>query len=291
MSVIGFSPIGPSPVRDFRTVDFTRDITPPPPGAPWVSLPIFPSPPPTTPMATIQQATWTCDTEPDSAGLDPDPSARLIQSPTFDATSTSQLIGDCVDGCSYFFTIEVTLSDNRILVKQASMACFSYHTHLASLQPGAIPFDYDEFISRFPEFGALPESQAQEYWDQACVMFRNDGSSPEQDEGQRRVILDVLTAHMAALFALPPIGRGGIGAMVGVTTSKSVNGVSVGNSGLLPGFTGTRAWLAMTQYGLKYLALTAGYRAFHYVQGPQRYPYPPNRVWPPYGYMPYWPWW
>jgi hypothetical protein len=294
--LISLAPIGPDPVRDFRMVDFTNDITPP-------TIPLYPTPPiypsipppvttPHPPSATISSSVWTIWLDPDSNVQDPDPSAHLIGNPALASTSVAQLIGECLDGCTYLLAIQANLSDGRVLVKEASLACVSYKTQLQSLPEGAIPFDYDEWIRKFPELSGLPEQLAQGYWDEAGLIFRNDCTSPEWDLDKRREILDLLTAHCAMLFAPPPIGRGGGGAnaLGGVLTNKSVDGVSVGSSGLFPGVNGTQAWYLTTQYGQKAWRLMAAYRTFHYVQGPQRYPYPPNRTWPPsYGaYYPYW---
>jgi hypothetical protein len=266
---VTFGPIGPAPARDIFVFDFTQQVG-------------------TT--GSITAAQWTCGLDAATLITDPDPTTHIIGAPTYDRYHTSALCGDMLQGVIYELQTVVTIDDGRIFTRTAELLCTSEVGAIIVDVDGAIRFDFNEWVTRFPEFANLDPDQAHEYWDQACTMFRNDASSPEQDLTQRRTILDVLTAHFAALFALPPIGRGGVNAMVGVYTSKSVNGVSLGNSGLLPGFSGTRAWLATTQYGLKYLALTAGYRAFHYVQGPQRYPYPPNVPWPPYGYLPFWPW-
>lgn len=288
-----FAPIAPAPVRDYRSFDFTREIAPTPLAPPasdmaaggYTALP----------GGVIVEALWSCRVMAGSQRDDPEADRRLVTSPVFDAMTTSQLVGDCVEGVTYELSAQVTLSDGRVFVKSAPLICYGAAAQDAAppvlLENGAIPFDYESWVLKFPEFQMLTETQAQAYWDEAGLLFRNDATSPVPDPTQRREILDLLTAHCAALFAPPPMGRGGsagYGALAGVITSKSVNGVSVGSSGLLPGFTGNKAWFAQTQYGLKYLSLTAGWRQFHYVPGP--YPRFPPSHWPAYGYAPaYWP--
>jgi hypothetical protein len=259
IGMIAFPPISPSPVRDFRAFDFTKDINPPISGYFYQPAPVAP--------ASIMEAIW-------SGVTDPAPSDRMIGPPVFDVTTTSQLIGDCVDGCTYALSAQVKLSDGRILVKNGTLVCLSAETQAenatANLPPGVLAFDYDEWLTKYPEFSQVPEPQAEGFWLQAGIIFRNDLTSPEWDPVVRRDILDTLTAHLAMVLLPPPLGRGGISGMVGPISSKSVNGVSVSSSGIA-GFSGMRAWYASTPYGLKYLALTAAYRTFHYIPGPQRF--------------------
>jgi hypothetical protein len=288
---IAFPPISPTPVRDFRTVDFTAQIMPPaqadgggmvvdcPPGG----VGVIPDPNASeTVLPTITEVQWRISNAPDSKVVDPDPGLRLIGDPTFDATSTTQLLGDMMADSVYLFEVIIQLDDGRILLQQVSLACLEAEFKIRKLGPCEVAFDYDQWIMAFPEFSALPEPLAQNYWDNASMLFANDCYSCIDNPDQRRDVLNLLTAHVATLFAPPPIGRGGSPtALVGALTNKSVGGVSVGSTGLFPGVSGTQAWYLQTPYGAKFWMLTRACRLFHYVQGPQRYPYPPGQIWPP----------
>lgn len=270
--MVALSPIDPAPVQDFRTFDFTNLIK-------------------TATGASITSGTWSCVLDASSDVIDPDPALRLVGAPTFTQLTTTQMIGNCIDNCIYDLSATVNISDGRVLVLNGSLSCQSGYGVAAGLPEGAIPFDYNEFISKFPSFAPLPEEQVAGYWDEAGMIFRNDNTSPEQDPTIRREILDLLTAHCALLFAPAPVGMGGgtYASLGGVLTSKSVNGVSVGSSGLFPGMTGTQAWYGLTQYGLKVWKILAAYRTMHYFANPPRfgYAYGPLRGFGAFGLGPY----
>jgi hypothetical protein len=267
--IVVLPPIYPAPVRDFRIFDFTAPIKP-------------------ATKAAITAASWSCTVDAQSEVVDPTPSGRLIGAPSFDTFTTTQLIGDCVDNCLYALSAQVTVTDGRILVLNGSLYCSGLPA-VAILPDGALVFDYDEFVIKFPEFMPLSEELLAGYWAQAGMLFRNDATSSEQDPVIRREILDLLTAHCAVLFAPPPVGRGGGGssALGGVLTSKSVNGVSVGSSGVFPGMSGTQAWYMLSSYGQKAWMMTRAYRTFHYLPGPQRFPSSNNPIWPFGPFNPY----
>jgi Protein of unknown function (DUF4054) len=260
VAVATFDPILPAPTRDYFTFDFTREVQNIPPGAP-----------PGTPF--IQAATWSITIEPTTADptLDPTPASRLIGAPIFDDNHTSHLAGDMVDGVVYVLTAQVTVSDGRILQKSGEVTCLIQREPvIPPLDPGVVPFDYDRFISAYPQFTGVNSDIMERLWTSAGLLFRNDSTSPEQDLPTRAYLLSLLTAHLALLFSGGPGGYGATG-MVGRINSKSVNGVSVSADGF-PGVNGTQAWYLSTQYGALFWKMTAAYRTMHYFPGPIRYP-------------------
>ena len=111
------------------------------------------------------------------------------------------------------------------------------------------------------------------------MLFRSC-SSPVQNLDERKELLLLLTAHLAALFGGPNGGGGFSPAMTGVITSKSVNGVSLGSSGMFPGVSGTQAWYMTTKYGQAYWMKVRAYRLFYYAPGFQRLMISPFTNWP-----------
>lgn len=256
--VTTFDPILPAPARDYFTFDFTNEI---------LNVPAAAS----NTQPFIQSAVWFIAMEPSSPpDIDMMPGDRLIGNALYDSYRTTHLVGDMVDGAVYVLTAQVTLTDGRILIKSAELACLTRGEPIAPpLDAGVVPFDYDRFISAFPQFAGADTDAIERLWISAGMLFRNDATSPEQDLPTRAYLLGLLTAHMATLFAGPGAKYGG-STMVGRINSKSVNGVSVSAEGF-PGVSGTQSWYLMTQYGALFWKMTAAYRTMHYFPGPVRY--------------------
>src|SRR3954463_15738514 len=108
IDVTVFDPILPAPTRDVFVFDFTDAITknPNPSG-------------PANPV--IASVTWECTLATYSQVIDPTPSARLVDAPTFSDFKTSCLAGDMIDGADYLFTATATITDGRILSKLGSV--------------------------------------------------------------------------------------------------------------------------------------------------------------------------
>ena len=271
-----FPVIAPAPVRDYRTFDFTAELANVPPGLPGISpAPPDPSPTPLPPSATIEEAIWSIAMEPSSEEQDEFAYTRLIGLPVISQKTTSHLIGDMLPGCTYVLTAQILTDDKRVFIKHGELVCMVQQEPVSPpINAGVVVFDYDRFVSAFPQFaGVLPDT-LERMWTTAGLIFRNDWTSPEPDLGTRAYLLALLTAHIAQLFAGPPGSPGGLyggGGMVGRINSKSVNGVSVSADGF-PGVTGTQSWYLTTQFGALYWKATAAYRTFHYVPGPIRFP-------------------
>ncbi len=134
-------------------------------------------------------------------------------------------------------------------------------------------FDYPTFIARYPEFSSVTSTLAQAYFNEATLYLANDGSGPVTDPVQQLTLLNMLTAHIAALNSgvngQTPSG------IVGRISSASEGSVSVSSD--MGGVPGTAAWFVQTKYGFNYWQATASFRTFRYVAGnptPTQLPYP-----------------
>jgi hypothetical protein len=253
LDLVVLDPIMPAPVRDHREFDFTDRIG--------------------DANDVIRDVAWSIVVSPASRVKDPTPEARLIGEPIIDETGqkTSHLIGDCIENVIYYLTVRATITDGRVLVVRGQLACLTDVTRPIALRNGAVPFNYDLWLARYPEFREVSQSQAEGFWENASLIFRNDFTSPEPDVRIRQVLLQCLTAHIAALFG-GPNGGGGFGlALTGTVSSKSVGSVSL-SAGGWPGVQGTQAWYLQTAYGAEFWRKTAAYRLFKYVSGPTRFP-------------------
>ena len=134
------------------------------------------------------------------------------------------------------------------------------------------------------------------YFDLATTFCRNDGggpvgagvggcgglfsffSSPTTSAAATQLqtnMLNLLTAHLAQLFAPLPTGQPASG-LVGRITSASEGSVSV--SAEFPA-SPAAAWFLQTAYGAAFWQMSAPFRTARYLPGPQRV----NNPWPIYG--------
>ena len=127
-------------------------------------------------------------------------------------------------------------------------------------------FSYQEFIAVYPTFSCLSALQAQAYFDQATMYHRNDGFGPVATEAIQKMLLYMLTAHIATLLSG---GSNGGAAPVGRLSSASEGSVSA-EFDLGADVKMNQAWFVQTQYGLSYWQATAAYRQMRYVPPIQR---------------------
>lgn len=152
----------------------------------------------------------------------------------------------------------------------------------------ALTFDYDVFSTRFPELvpplGPVTSVLGALYWAEAGMYWPNDGSQAVTDD-QQRLLLDLLTAHIAGLNAA--ISGALPYNVVGRIASASEGSVSISAQlSLSPGGI-LQEWYAQTKYGFQFWAMTAGFRLARYRAGPRRVFDPGAAVMGgPYG--PYW---
>jgi hypothetical protein len=143
-----------------------------------------------------------------------------------------------------------------------------------------VTFNYDLWIATYPEFAYIAAPLAQSYFDMATLYLRNDGTGPVLDPTVQLTLLNMLTAHLAKLFA-PPATGGIPSGLVGRISSASEGTVSVAAE--FP-MNPENAWFLQTSYGAAFWQATSAWRRATYVPGPgSARSFPPylglNRVW------------
>lgn len=138
----------------------------------------------------------------------------------------------------------------------------------------AVTFDYTQWKALYPELSTVPEPAANGYFDQAGMFWRNDGTSPATTDGMQRNLMNLMTAHIAALFrqsqGMPAPGNAqDANSPVGRINSAAQGSVNMQVELLSPGPNPSDLylWLSQTKYGLMFWAATSTYRSAHYVRG------------------------
>lgn len=130
---------------------------------------------------------------------------------------------------------------------------------------GAVAFDYATWSARYPELSAsVSEATAQTYFAEAGFYCDNSATSPVSDEAARLVLLNMVTAHIAALNA--PIDGQASSPLVGRISQATEGSVTVQTDNQYP--PGTVQWWQQTKYGAAFWAATAQYRQFSLHPGP-----------------------
>lgn len=140
---------------------------------------------------------------------------------------------------------------------------------------GPITFSYPAWIARYPEFVGVSQPLAQQYFAEATLYCDNTGAGPVRDPIQLALLLNMLTAHVAAInapqiagAANDGVGSGPNSTLVGRIDSATEGSVTV--SADMPEQPGTEAWFNQTKYGAAYVAATLQYRTMRYYVGPRR---------------------
>ncbi len=134
-----------------------------------------------------------------------------------------------------------------------------------------VAFNYQGFITAFPEFNYLSSAQVLNYFTLATSFCRNDGCGPVNDPNMQSTLLNMLTAHIAQMFAPTASGQNAP-QTVGRIANASEGSVSVQLQFDAPP---TASWYIQTKYGAMYWQATAQFRTMHYRS-------PPNRVIDPF---------
>lgn len=129
-----------------------------------------------------------------------------------------------------------------------------------------VTFSYANWIAQYPEFGYVTAGQAQGYFNQATLLVDNTACSPVQDASQLAILLNMATAHIAALFASQN-GQGPRG-VVGRISNATQGSVSVQAEYTTP-TSDMQAYWNQTPYGAQYYAATLKYRTGFYVPAPR----------------------
>ena len=126
-----------------------------------------------------------------------------------------------------------------------------------------VTFDPAAFVVRYPEFSSVAQSLLTMYFSEATIYLDNTDASRVVDIGQRTILLNMLTAHVAALNGSGANGNGAQG-IVGRINSGTEGSVSASAEFATPA-NGTQAYYFQTSYGAAYWAATARYRTMQYV--------------------------
>jgi hypothetical protein len=124
-----------------------------------------------------------------------------------------------------------------------------------------VSFNYAQWIALYG-LTAVTEPQAQNYFTIATTIHRNDGGGPVSDATQQLALLNMLTAHIATLFA-PQSGGAASSGLVGRINSATEGSVSV-QAAYSNNVSEQMAWFIQTKYGAMYWTATAPYRTMRY---------------------------
>lgn len=130
-----------------------------------------------------------------------------------------------------------------------------------------VAFVYASWVARYPEFVTVLEAQAAAYFAEAQVFHDNSGVGEPQNAIVQLVLLNMLTAHIAARYAA--INGQQASSLVGRIGSASEGSVSVSTE-FAAEPAGSMAWFLQTKYGADYWAATAPYRTMRYRAPAQR---------------------
>ncbi|MVW80181.1 DUF4054 domain-containing protein [Bordetella sp. 02P26C-1] len=126
-----------------------------------------------------------------------------------------------------------------------------------------VTFSPVDFRAAYPGFATLSDAQLNNAFLLSTLYLRNTDSSPVSDVTIRATLLNLLTAHIAALNygenGAPPKD------LAGRVSSASQGSVSV-TLDPLPSSPGI-GWFYQTRYGAQYWEATAPYRVARYVPG------------------------
>ncbi|AVO23801.1 hypothetical protein [Xanthomonas phage XPP8] len=130
-----------------------------------------------------------------------------------------------------------------------------------------VVFDPTAFKLVYPEFVAVPDARLTALFNLVgYTILDNTDASVIVDPLRRAPLLDLLVAHMLALFgyvnadgSITP-GAG----TVGRVANASEGSVSTSLAYSTPSGAG-EAWFSQTPYGAMYWAMSAPFRSFHYV--------------------------
>ncbi len=143
-----------------------------------------------------------------------------------------------------------------------------------------ITFDYTTWVARYPEFQGVTQPVAQMYFTEATLYVDNTGMGPINDVNMLTLILNMTTAHIAALNS-PKIadtynstGTEAASPLVGRISSASEGSVSVSSE--YAEQSANAAWWTQTKYGAAaYQALMPFRTAMYFPSGRQRRYNPP----------------
>lgn len=122
---------------------------------------------------------------------------------------------------------------------------------------GVVVFDSSAFKVRYSEFSSSSDDLLSAYFDEATLILNNTDSSIVTDLVERKVLLWLLTAHIASINKNPS-------GLVGRLASSTEGSVSVS---MQYNSSQQSQWYEQTRYGAEYWAMTAKYRQMRYRAG------------------------
>lgn len=135
-----------------------------------------------------------------------------------------------------------------------------------------VSFDYAAWVAQYGEFAAVPQPLVEANFVIATTMQRNDGGGPVNNATVQAVALNLLTAHITALYSqsqndpTPGAPKDASG-MVGRISNASQGSVSA-QADYGTTTSEQMAWAVQTKYGAQWWAMLAPYRRMHYLPGP-----------------------
>lgn len=140
-----------------------------------------------------------------------------------------------------------------------------------------VTFSYELWIAMFPMFSPLSQIQGQAYFNSACLICWNSCQNPIFGDGNLETLLLYLTSHFAQLLC-PKDSNGNPAAtgqaasgLVGRISSAQQGSVNVQTEWPTDGNTSAQEkFLAQTEFGAAYFAMTAQYRTGYYAARPTR---------------------
>lgn len=132
------------------------------------------------------------------------------------------------------------------------------------MSAGVVVFDPATFKLRFAQFAAVSDALLQMFFEEAALNCNNSPRSRVRDLGERSVLLNLITAHIATLSGVTASGGAGSTAtQVGRVSSASEGSVSA-SLDMGTQSKGAAYWM-QTQYGAQYWQISARYRTMSYI--------------------------
>src|SRR5580700_48371 len=125
----------------------------------------------------------------------------------------------------------------------------------------AVTFNYDNWCQMFPEFQYVTQPAAQSYFNWAAIYCQN-ALKFVCDANTLTTLLNMLTAHLAKLFAPLPTGQPSTDA-VGRIASAGEGSVSVSLDYNVPQ---AASFYTQTKYGAAFWEATKAYRTARYLR-------------------------
>ena len=149
---------------------------------------------------------------------------------------------------------------------------------------GPITFNYPVWVARFPEFAGVSEPLVELYAAEASLLIGNSANSPVNDPNLLTVLLNLATAHVAALNSPQVNGQysDGSGSVPGPTLVGRIANATEGSVSVtaeMPEQPPNAAWWQQTKYGAQIWQMMKPFRLFRYIAPRRRIFNPPGRYW------------